>query len=156
MFGRNFLLGLIALFCPSVVQSQNSVHEIQPENCEYNIYQLEIANHEAGKDRLLTIMARLGDGERQRNLNWRRLENARTYLTEYIKVRDPKKIVLAEGERVSGFGRIELYIEGKLFSVIAVRRNGDLIVGYCEPEEIEDVRHRRLRKKLYPWRDRNK
>jgi hypothetical protein len=156
MFGRNFLLGVIFLFCPAVAQSQNSVQAIEPENCEYNIYKLEMANHEAGRDRLLIIIARLGDGERERNLNWRRLENARTYLTEYIKARDPKQIILAEGERVSGYGRLELYVEGELFSVIAVRRSGDLIVGSCEPEEIEDTRHRRLRKKLYPWRNRNR
>jgi hypothetical protein len=109
----------------------------------------------AGKDSLI-IIAGLGDDERNRKLDWRRLQNARTYLSEYIKASAPGTIILAEGERVAGYARIEIYVGGELFSTLAVNRNRDLIVGSCEPEEIDDARQRQLRKKLYPWRDRNK
>jgi hypothetical protein len=138
-----------------LAQGQSVESEIKPDNCEYNIARLEMASQQAGSDSLI-IIARLGNGEQDRKLNWRRLQNARTYLSEYIKVRAPETIILAESERVAGYGRIEIYVRGKLFSAAAVNRRGDLIVGSCEPEEIDDARQRHLRKRLYPWRDRSK
>jgi hypothetical protein len=155
MLKKIVLLSLAFAYSVAVAQGQSIENEIKPVNCEHNIVRLEMASQQAGTDSLI-IIARLGDGERNRNLNWRRLQNARTYLSEYIKVRAPETIILAEGERVAGYGRIEIYVGGKLFSALAVNRNGDLIVGSCEPEEIDNARQRQLRKRLYPWRDRNK
>lgn len=129
--------------------------EIEPTNCEHHILILESAHHAAGKDGLVILIARLGNGENRQDLNRRRLHNARVYLTEYLKLRAPEPIVTAEGEQVKGYGRIELYVGGKLHYVLALKRNADLIVGSCEPEELDDVRQKELRLKLYPWRDRN-
>jgi hypothetical protein len=155
MFKRILLLSAALAFYPLVARSQFTSDEIKPVNCEHNIAQLEMASQQAGNDKLI-IIARLGDGERNRKLNWRRLQNARAYLSKYITARNPETIILAEGERVTGYGRIEIYVGGKLFSALAVKRNEDLIVGSCEPEQLDDARQRQLRKKLYPWRDRNK
>ena len=155
MFKRILLLSVALASCPVVAQGQSTRDEIKPVNCEHNIAQLEIASNQAGNDRLI-IIARLGDGERNRNLNWRRLQNTRAYLSEYLKARNSETIILAEGERVPGYGRIEIYVGGKLFSAVAVNRNGDLIVGSCEAEQLDDARQQQLRKKLYSWRDRNK
>lgn len=127
---------------------------LQPTNCENHIAMLEAAHHDAGKDGLIIIIARLGDAESRQDLNRRRLHNARAYLTEYLNLRALGTIVTAEGERVKGYGRIELYVGGKLYHVLALRRNADLIVGSCEPEALDDARQKELRLKLYPWRDR--
>lgn len=125
----------------------------EPTNCENHIAVLEAAHDETGRDGLLIIIARRGVSEDRRDLNHRRLYNARAYLTDYLNVRAPEKIVTAEGEPVNGYGRIELYVGGRLFYVLGLSRNADLIVGSCEPEALDDPRQRALRMRLYPWRD---
>jgi len=125
--------------------------EASPTNCETHIAILDIADQDAGRGGLIIMIAHLGDGESSRELNRHRLHSARAYLTEYRAVRSPDTIVIAEGERVTGYGRIELYIGGKLHTLFAIRRNADLSVGSCEPAELDDARQRALRKKLYPW-----
>ena len=49
----------------------------EPANCESDIAVLEAAHHDAGKESLIIAVARLGDGERNRGLNGRRLHNVR-------------------------------------------------------------------------------
>ena len=125
--------------------------EASPTNCENHIAILDVADQDAGQGGLIIVIAHLGDGEHNRELSKHRLHSARSYLTEYRAVRSPATIITAEGERVDGYGRIELYIGGKLHSSFAIRRNADLSVGSCEPPELDDARQRELRKKLYPW-----
>lgn len=123
----------------------------RPTNCENHIAVLEAANQDAGKDGLIILIARLGSGDNKQELNQHRLHSARAYLTEYLHARSPNTIVIAEGERVEGYGRIEIYVGGKLYYVLAIKANADLSVGSCEPAELDDARQRELRKKLYPW-----
>ena len=125
----------------------------KPENCESDIAILDAASGQAGENGLMIVIARLGNGERDRNWNLRRLYNVRTYLTEWDGRRNPKTVITAEGERVSGYGRIELYVGGKLFHTLLVRRNADLIVGSCT-YEINPPDEQRRENNLYPWRDR--
>lgn len=125
--------------------------QLMSTNCESNISILSLAHQAANEGRLLFAIARLGDSEYKRELNRQRLHNVRVYLTEFDWQRDPKTLVTAEGERVKGYGRVELYVDGRLFDVIAVNRNGDLLVGSCEPDGIRPVE---AEKNLYPYRDR--
>lgn len=157
-----FVLGLTLATCFIHAQEQTDQKatrpgevETEPTNCERHILTLEGAHHAAGKDGLIILIARLGSGENRRNLNRRRLHNARVYLTEYLNLRAPETIVTAEGERVKGYARVEIYVGGRLHYAIALKRNADLIVGSCEPEELDTARQKELRMKLYPWRDGN-
>ena len=146
--------GNLAVALPPVIKSnlpQGPRIEARPTNCETHIAILDIADQDAGRDGLIIMVGRLGDGERSRELNQHRLHSARAYLTEYRAVRSPTTIIIAKGERVAGYGRIELYIGGKLQTAFAIRRNAELSVGSCEPPELDDARQRELRKKLYPW-----
>jgi hypothetical protein len=127
--------------------------ETKPTNCEFNISVLTGAHRVAGEDGLVIMIARLGNGERRRELNRRRLHNARTFLTEFGQ-RAPQTIVTAEGERVDGYGRVELYIGGKLFHVLMSYPNADLPVGACSFEGDDPCTYER-EKKLYPCLDRN-
>jgi hypothetical protein len=127
----------------------------KPTNCENHIAILEAAHHDAGKEGLIIVIARQGTGENRRDINRRRLYNARAYLTDYLKLRAPETIITAEGEPVNGYGRIELYVGGRLYYALALRRNADLVVGSCEPEALDDAKQKKLRLKLYPWRDSN-
>lgn len=140
----------------SVGQSRSVPEPAQPlqpilGNCEDNILQLSHAHQAAGADGTIIAIARLGSGERNRELNRRRLHNVRIYLTEFDWRRAPETMITAEGERVRGYGQVELYVRGVLFAVLAIRRNDDLLVGSCEPDDIRPVEAER---NLYPYRDR--
>lgn len=127
--------------------------EAIPRNCEGNVFILNAAHVAAdtsGADTSIIAIARLGDGERNRRINQRRLHNIRVYLTEFGWQRDPATVITAEGERTKGYGRVELYVRGVLFESLAVKRNQDLLVGSCEPDSIRPVRAER---NLYPYLD---
>ena len=83
---------------------------------------------------VMVVMARLGDGEGSRELNRRRLYNVREYLKERGGLA-ADKIVVAEGERVRGYGRLEYYLAGKLFEQLLFRRNGYMCHSCCGPDE---------------------
>jgi hypothetical protein len=125
------LLGMLALILwahPAAAQSAGDA--LKPGSCEHDVATLTAAGRTAGEAGLVIVIARLGEGERGRELNRRRLHNARTLLEDYGE-RAPDTIITAEGERVAGHGRLELYVAGKLFEVIALRRNADLLIGAC-------------------------
>ena len=102
----------------------------RPLNCEMNLQHLEDLRHmlanQPNRDGLLIIVARLGNGEKQRDLNRRRLHNVRDGLTTNLGIND-RQIVVAEGERVRGYGRVEFYLAGDLVGALPVRRNSHVI-----------------------------
>lgn len=126
--------------------------ETKPTNCEFHIATLDAAHDQAGADGLVIVIARLGDGEDRQDLIPRRLHNVRTYLVEFAR-RSPATIITAEAERVKGYGRVELYVGGKLFYVLMIRPNADFAVGSCSYEGEDPCSHHR-EKKLYPCLDR--
>lgn len=126
--------------------------EAKPTNCEFHIATLDAAHDQAGRDGLVIVIARLGDGEQRLDLNRRRLHNVRTYLVEFAH-RSPDMTITAEGESAKGYGRVELYVGGKLFYVLMIRPNADLAVGACSFEGDDPCTYER-EKKLYPCLDR--
>src|SRR5260370_14316520 len=126
--------------------------ETKPTNCEFNISVLTGAHRVAGDAGLIIIIARLGKRETRGGLNRRRLHNARTFLTEFGQ-RASQTIVTAEGEPVNGYGRIELYVGGKVFHVLMTNPNDDLAVCACSFEGDDPCTYER-EKKLYPCLDR--
>jgi hypothetical protein len=82
---------------------------------EFSSLILDMANlsaRESGSN--IILVARLGEGEISRELNRRRLFNATTYLST-IK-RSNVEVIQAEGEPIKeGLGRIEVYVNGRLF-----------------------------------------
>src|ERR1044072_817037 len=104
---------LLLLITSCAAQEPKFKPPTAPVNCESDIAMLESASAEAGAKGLIIVIARLGDGDRNLALNSRRLHNVRVYLTEWGERRDSKTVVTAEGERVKGYGRIEIYIGGR-------------------------------------------
>ena len=150
---------LLGSFCVAGAQGKgesgavpSSQVEMKPTNCEFNISVLTGAHRVAGDAGLVIMIARLGNGERRRELNHRRLHNARTFLIEFGQ-RVPQTIITAEGERVDGYGRVELYVGGKLFHVLMTNPNDDLAVGACSFDGDDPCKYER-EKKLYPCLDR--
>ncbi|HYX71521.1 MAG TPA: hypothetical protein VE732_02015 [Nitrososphaera sp.] len=106
-----------------VIQAQDRpwLNPTRPNNCEDALALLETAALDARKDKesYIIVIARLGDGEKSQSLNRRRVGSAIPYLGS----RAGNKIVAASGEKVSGYGRLELYVRGRLVYVIAFPRN---------------------------------
>lgn len=151
---------LLIIFGTAVAQgtvessaAQTSQMEMKPGDCEYNVSILTAAHNAAGADGLVIVIARLGNGERRKEFNRRRLHNVRTFLTEFGN-RAAQTIITATGERAGGYGRIELYVGGKLFHVLMIRPNDDLAVGSCSFDGNNPCAYKR-EKKLYPCLNRN-
>ena len=128
-------LGLLLTASPTDgVQKKSGVTEslhLTPTDCESNAITLDTIHQIAGEDGLIIVIARLGNAERKRELNRRRLQNIRSYLIKFGWRRSPKTVILAEGDRVEGYGRVELYAAGKLVAVLVAERNRNLLVRSC-------------------------
>jgi hypothetical protein len=131
---------LIALSICALLPGQTPAqHSNSPEpmmadgnNCESNKAYWDLVAVEANRNNSTVIMvAQLGDSEKARRLNMRRLHNLFTYLS-YIRGIPSERLIRTEGVRVPGLGRVAVYIGGKLFIVFTVERNEDLQGGSCE------------------------
>jgi len=140
----SFLISLLLLF-PFYVSAQERSVEVQQReinnrvlNCEMGLqYQEDIiraAVEQLERGGVLIVVARLGDSENSRELNRRRLYNVREYLRERGRLA-ADRIVVAEGERVRGYGRLEYYLGGRLFEQLLFRRNGYICHSCCGPDE---------------------
>ena len=133
--GLTVALWSILAACPATAQVSGI--KTQPNNCEDNLLALNGAHQVADGEGVIIIIARLGTRETRSGLNRRRPHNAREYLTsELYWKRDPKTVVVAEGGPANGYGRLEIYVKGFLWDAMLVKRNDDLWVGSCEPDEI--------------------
>lgn len=73
----------------------------------------------------IIIIARLGDGETSRKYNEQRLAAVKIGIV--LNDRYPaEKIITAQGDRVRGKARVEVYINGQLSDVFKVGRRQDL------------------------------
>jgi hypothetical protein len=124
---------LLTLFLSESVPAQNPIRS----NCEEHSASLDFVRQEAlsdvGKDGVIIAIARLGTGESSRALNRRRLSNVSVNLRDHgFSV---KRLIVAQGERVSGYGRVELYVAGNLSQTLYAVRHKDLCVDCCDIDE---------------------
>ena len=109
-----------------------------PMTSEFNIIRLEFiakdAIASASEGKVTILVARLGDGERAREVNRRRLHNVLAFLTTSSDL-NAQNVIAAEGERVRGFGRVKIYVAGKLVDALLAEKNKDLEVECCEGDE---------------------
>ena len=98
-------------FTPRAPQFGPVYHPDKPIHCEDYQAQLDnvIIEWLKMKESKMIFIARLGNGERDRKLNRMRM----SYIEDYLNKKDVQ-YVFAEGERVKGFGRMELYVGGRL------------------------------------------
>jgi hypothetical protein len=84
-------------------------------------------------DKPVILIARLGDGEKNRDLNRERMRRVKNYLglmsPHFAK---GLNIVIAEGERVAGQGSVEIYVDGVLTAILRSDRNRYLCATCCE------------------------
>lgn len=105
-----------------------------PENCEINSAQIyglvDLFKSDSNPKRVFILIARLGKGETRRDLNQRRLYN----VTKRLSILK-ERVVIAEGERVNSYGRVEIYWGGEIIGAILARKNHDVCVDCCGPDE---------------------
>jgi len=141
---------LLGLHCLQI-GAQNRAQAIpfafskEPTNCETNAVKFDsyvkqfrtLAN---GSNSVLIAIARLGSAERSVALNRSRLYIVRATLIEDLGLRE-QDVVTAEGPQVKGYGRVDIYLDGKLVDTLLVNRGKALCADCCHPEG---------RKYLYP------
>ncbi len=95
------------------------------EFCESVKAYLDYVAVQSGKDKLIFLVARLGNGESS-TFNHRRLANVYRYLN-YQRGIANERIIKAEGERMHGLGQFEVYVGGKLLVIFTFKRNKDIL-----------------------------
>ena len=100
-----------------------------PMECEGAATRLDFAvvNTRKLEGAYLILIARLGTGEVSRSLNQARLSSVEEYV---LRRGSDLKYVLAQGSRVKGLGRLEIYVGGRLADMMPLRKNAK---GYCTP-----------------------
>ena len=98
---------------------------------EYPKALLDDAVMAEGKSESFIIIARLGTGERSRQLIRQRLFAPSNYLMESRGLQK-NRVITAEGERVRGLGHVEVYVGGKLRILFKMERNKNF-VSDCRP-----------------------
>jgi hypothetical protein len=169
-FSGIIFIGGFLLSC-STVSAQSALEPVKlsdyansgPMGCADRQAVIDVISQKTPADELIIVIARAGTGDVRTNLNRRRLHNVRVFWTEFLEQfgrRKPETIVLAEGERVKGYGHLEFYVGGKLVGVVKVARNADLSIGSCYPPDDSYIRNRifnpcwvKSDRNFYPCRD---
>src|SRR5215204_657897 len=153
------LLFILLLFCALSVHSQSEgafptmqmsdFEKTQPYFCWYNNTVLSQFREWIPLEKNLIVIARLGESDVKANLNKRRLHNIRAFLR-----REEPSLILAEGERVEGFGRVEFYLDGRLIEILKAFPNADLGVADCYGGSADEPYCKTdYQKSFYPCRD---
>ena len=131
--------------------------DAKPKRCWQNELMLDVISQRTPADEAIIVIARLGDKDLKPNLNKRRLQNIRTYWTQYLTgsgKRNPETVIVAEGEPINGYGQVEFYVRGQLVEVFKAHPNSDLRVAECYvlPDEPQCAEEKQ--KLFYPCKDR--
>lgn len=143
------------LFCGSSGVAQDRmpspvpyVFSDKPRDCEINLIRMEgvnkLVSSEDNRGSVVIAIARLGNGEHAEEWNRRRLQNVLTVLTDNLRL-SKERVVLASGAPVRGYGRVEVYVSGKLVDTLLVNRAKDLCVDCCDIDE-----------RFYPYRNKKR
>ena len=129
---------MLVLFAPIIIAQKDSKPRLwtseKPENSEINHSNLRgvltTIREKPNPNGVIILIARLGKGEARSELNRRRLYNVSFLYKETFGI-PAKTIVVAEGERVDDYGRVEIYWNGEMIGALPVSKNKDIYVDCC-------------------------
>ena len=150
LFFLRLALLLAFLFTTASAQNQTDVIELESAGCEidelnFSIVENASRNIRTGNGFLIAI-ARLGDGDKARSLNQKRLNATKQWLVGKAEF-PANKLILAEGEKVTGNGRVEFYVGGVLTHVIYPKPNFGLCWECCNPQPEDFIPRRKSKRK---------
>ena len=138
---NRFSLLVIAMFLigPALIAGQEFRYDHDELlNCEQNLVRQDIVVNDALEktktDGVLIAIVRLGDGENSQQLVRRRIFNIRQYFRTRGHRLPSEKLVVAQGEKVKGYGRIEYYLDGKLHERLLYPKNSFICQSCCGPD----------------------
>lgn len=132
---------ICAVFC--IVLSFGILHKIlaqtkfvyesptKPVNCEEAYFYINdalIRYNKEGKNNYLILVSKLGTNETSRRLNLNRIKTLKGYIQN---VKPYVKAIFVEGESVSGYGVIEIYLDGDLLYSLPIARGRNLDLRSC-------------------------
>ena len=120
------VLLVIAVIASSSFSQATSPLTIEPSGDGVAAILDDVNRQAQATDNPIILVARLGDGETLRKWNLRRLYNVATQLSGV------KSVIKTEGDKISGKGRVEIHLDGKLIYSLIAHRNTDLAVDCCE------------------------
>lgn len=122
------LILFLAVLAPTAFGQRSSDIIISDESdCEriasyLDMVMTEISDYPGSS---VILIARLGDGEKSRKYNERRLIVVKTGINRLGRY-PAEKIITTQGERVQGKGQVEVYLGGRLFAVFKAGRGKNL------------------------------
>jgi len=113
---------------PRVVGVPGGLSGAQCHTTKLELDDVLLEAHKTGEGTSIILVARLGTGERGHRLSRERLRQLAAHLTKNRSF--PKgRLVMAEGERARGLGQVEVYVGGKLYVILMVKRGRDFATG---------------------------
>ena len=110
----------------------------KPFTCAQNVMEMEpvlfrVLKNEPNPKGTLILIARLGKGETRQFSNKQRLFG----IAERYKVLGvpTETIVVAEGERINDYGRVEIYWNGELLGALLANKNRSISLNCYEDDE---------------------
>ena len=104
-------------------------------NCEMSTLFLDqlwnLTKETSNSNGFVIFIARLGTNETRRKINLSRLASIKRVLRNRYSHIPNQKVIVAEGEKVKGHGRIEFYWNGQLVGAILANKNRDLCFSCC-------------------------
>jgi hypothetical protein len=124
---------LVLLLCALLITPVAAQTEQKPKaalgtagSCEEAKALLDLLRNDVDGEGVIILVARLGDGERSRQINGPRLDAVWSYL-HHAGQFPAERLVKAEGEKVGGSGRIDIYAKGRLTLTLTAKRGGDIV-----------------------------
>jgi hypothetical protein len=129
------VIWVLLLFQITLAQTKQEVET--PYNCDAMLAIFDnaavVASSDSNKDSFVIIVAYLGCGEKSRAYNQQRLKALEFHLTKYRGI-SKERLILTEGRRRNGLGKVEFYIGGKLSDELFLVKRGHICTSCCPSE----------------------
>lgn len=131
-------INLLFVLAVSVVAQADLPIYDQPQNCETGLVVQDLVINkvlDAKDGEVLIVLVHAGTGEQSRQLMLRRIANIRKYFKNRGSRIPSERVIVAEGEKVSGLGQIDYYFSGKLYARLVFNKGRFVCHSCCGPDE---------------------
>lgn len=131
------IIATLLMFHTTLAQIKRDVET--PYNCDAMLAMFDnvaaIASSESNRETFVIIVAYLGRGEKLRLHSQQRLKALEFYLRKRRGI-SKERLILTEGKKRNGLGKVEFYVGGKLSDELFLVKGGRICTSCC-PSEYE-------------------